>query len=182
MSFERLFRSVRRDLLLASRSESFARYVSKIREFPARNTSSKFSNPFARRGFAVSGLCRIRLFGRFLTFVPTLVLTGDLDQLISPQNSRIIASLIPGARLIIIPEMWSPPDVEGHRRMRRLRHRIPHQCLRRASRQCRRSRAPKTEAIELQSDDRSARNFVPAANVIFCLVNEWCISFERRPP
>jgi pimeloyl-ACP methyl ester carboxylesterase len=34
---------------------------------------------------------------------PTLVLTGDLDQLVSPQNSRIIASLIPGANLIIIP-------------------------------------------------------------------------------
>lgn len=34
---------------------------------------------------------------------PTLVLTGDLDQLVSPQNSRIIASLIPGARLIVIP-------------------------------------------------------------------------------
>jgi pimeloyl-ACP methyl ester carboxylesterase len=34
---------------------------------------------------------------------PTLVLTGDLDQLISPQNSKMIASLIPGARLIIIP-------------------------------------------------------------------------------
>jgi pimeloyl-ACP methyl ester carboxylesterase len=28
---------------------------------------------------------------------PTLVLTGDLDQLISPQNSKFIASLIPGA-------------------------------------------------------------------------------------
>ena len=47
--------------------------------------------------------------------VPTLVLTGDLDQLISPQNSRIIASLIPGARLIIIPGcghrlMWEATD------------------------------------------------------------------------
>jgi 3-oxoadipate enol-lactonase len=34
---------------------------------------------------------------------PTLVLTGDLDQLISPQNSKFIAGLIPGARLIVIP-------------------------------------------------------------------------------
>jgi pimeloyl-ACP methyl ester carboxylesterase len=33
---------------------------------------------------------------------PTLVLTGDLDQLISPQNSKLIASLIPGATLIVI--------------------------------------------------------------------------------
>ena len=46
---------------------------------------------------------------------PTLVLTGDLDQLISPQNSKIIASLIPGAKLIIIPGcghrvMWEATD------------------------------------------------------------------------
>ena len=42
--------------------------------------------------------------------VPTLVLTGDLDKLVSPQNSRFIASLIPGARLIVIPDC-------GHRLM-----------------------------------------------------------------
>src|ERR1700687_4947012 len=46
---------------------------------------------------------------------PTLVLTGELDQLISPQNSKIIASLIPGAKLIIIPGcshrvMWEATD------------------------------------------------------------------------
>lgn len=41
---------------------------------------------------------------------PTLVLTGDLDQLISPQNSKFIASLIPGASLIVIPGC-------GHRMM-----------------------------------------------------------------
>jgi pimeloyl-ACP methyl ester carboxylesterase len=46
---------------------------------------------------------------------PTLVLTGDLDQLISPRNSRMIASLIPGAELIIIPGcghrvMWERAD------------------------------------------------------------------------
>jgi pimeloyl-ACP methyl ester carboxylesterase len=34
---------------------------------------------------------------------PTLVLTGDLDELISAQNSRKIAKLIPGAKLIVIP-------------------------------------------------------------------------------
>jgi 3-oxoadipate enol-lactonase len=46
---------------------------------------------------------------------PTLVLTGDLDQLVSPKNSRIIASLIPGAHLIVIPGcghrvMWEATD------------------------------------------------------------------------
>jgi pimeloyl-ACP methyl ester carboxylesterase len=34
---------------------------------------------------------------------PTLVLTGDLDELISPQNSRMMAKLVPGAKLVIIP-------------------------------------------------------------------------------
>ena len=34
---------------------------------------------------------------------PTLVLTGDLDELIPPQNSAMVASLIPSARLAIIP-------------------------------------------------------------------------------
>jgi pimeloyl-ACP methyl ester carboxylesterase len=46
---------------------------------------------------------------------PTLVLTGELDQLISPRNSRMIAGLIPGAKLVIIPGcghrvMWEATD------------------------------------------------------------------------
>jgi 3-oxoadipate enol-lactonase len=45
----------------------------------------------------------------------TLVLTGDLDRLISPHNSKFIASLIPGASLIVIPGcghrmMWEATD------------------------------------------------------------------------
>ncbi len=47
--------------------------------------------------------------------VPTLVMTGDLDELVSPQNSKFIASLIPGASLIVIPGcghrmMWEATD------------------------------------------------------------------------
>jgi pimeloyl-ACP methyl ester carboxylesterase len=46
---------------------------------------------------------------------PTLVLTGDLDQLVPPQNSKFIASLIPAASLVIIPGcghrmMWEATD------------------------------------------------------------------------
>jgi pimeloyl-ACP methyl ester carboxylesterase len=46
---------------------------------------------------------------------PTLVLTGDLDRLISPQNSLKMAKLIPGARLTIVPGaghrvMWEATD------------------------------------------------------------------------
>jgi pimeloyl-ACP methyl ester carboxylesterase len=47
--------------------------------------------------------------------VPTLVMTGDLDRLVAPQNSKFIAGLIPGARLIVIPGcghrmMWEATD------------------------------------------------------------------------
>ena len=46
---------------------------------------------------------------------PTLVMTGDLDRLVSPRNSKFIAGLIPGARLIVIPGcghrmMWEATD------------------------------------------------------------------------
>jgi 3-oxoadipate enol-lactonase len=46
---------------------------------------------------------------------PTLVLTGDLDRLISPKNSIKIASLVRGARLIVIPGgghrvLWEATD------------------------------------------------------------------------
>jgi pimeloyl-ACP methyl ester carboxylesterase len=46
---------------------------------------------------------------------PVLILTGDLDRLISPQNSRKMAGLIPGAKLIVIPGgghrvMWEATD------------------------------------------------------------------------
>jgi len=46
---------------------------------------------------------------------PTLVLTGDLDELISSQNSRMMAKLIPGAKLTVIPGrghrvMWEASD------------------------------------------------------------------------
>jgi pimeloyl-ACP methyl ester carboxylesterase len=34
---------------------------------------------------------------------PTLVLTGDLDELIRPQNSAGMAKVIPGAKLVVIP-------------------------------------------------------------------------------
>jgi pimeloyl-ACP methyl ester carboxylesterase len=46
---------------------------------------------------------------------PTLVMTGDLDELVPPQNARLIAGLIPGASLVVIPGcghrvMWEATD------------------------------------------------------------------------
>jgi pimeloyl-ACP methyl ester carboxylesterase len=46
---------------------------------------------------------------------PTLVLTGDLDELISPQNSKMISQLIPHSKLVVIPDcghrvMWEATD------------------------------------------------------------------------
>jgi pimeloyl-ACP methyl ester carboxylesterase len=34
---------------------------------------------------------------------PTLVLTGDDDPIVPPANSRILASLVPGSRLVVVP-------------------------------------------------------------------------------
>ena len=53
-------------------------------------------------------------------------------QLVSPQNSRFIASLIPGARLIVIPDCGHRHDVGGNRRMRWIGDRIPGQRFRRS--------------------------------------------------
>ncbi|MDY6795506.1 MAG: alpha/beta hydrolase [Actinomycetota bacterium] len=36
-------------------------------------------------------------------FVPVLVITGDQDILIPPENSSILAEAIPGCRLVVIP-------------------------------------------------------------------------------
>jgi pimeloyl-ACP methyl ester carboxylesterase len=46
---------------------------------------------------------------------PTLLLTGEIDELISPQNSRMMVKLISGAELIVIPGcghrvMWEAAD------------------------------------------------------------------------
>jgi pimeloyl-ACP methyl ester carboxylesterase len=46
---------------------------------------------------------------------PTLVLTGDSDELILPQNSNTLAKLIPHSRLVVIPDcghrvMWEATD------------------------------------------------------------------------
>ena len=43
------------------------------------------------------------------------MLTGDQDRLVAPPNSKFIASLIPGASLIVIPDcghrmMWEATD------------------------------------------------------------------------
>ena len=35
--------------------------------------------------------------------MPTLVIHGETDQLVPPENGRIIAKAIPGARLVMIP-------------------------------------------------------------------------------
>ncbi len=46
---------------------------------------------------------------------PTLVMTGNLDELIPPQNSTVMADLVPDARLVVIPDgghrvLWEMTD------------------------------------------------------------------------
>jgi len=35
--------------------------------------------------------------------MPTLVIHGETDQLVPPENGRIVAAAIPGAKLVMIP-------------------------------------------------------------------------------
>ena len=46
---------------------------------------------------------------------PTLIITGDRDILVPPENSRILAERIPGARLVVLPGaahnfFWEAPE------------------------------------------------------------------------
>jgi len=46
---------------------------------------------------------------------PTLVLTGDSDELIAPQNAKMMANIIPHSKLVIVPDcghrvMWEATD------------------------------------------------------------------------
>jgi 3-oxoadipate enol-lactonase len=47
--------------------------------------------------------------------VPTLVITGDRDRLVPPANSRRLAALIPGARLVVLPGVGHVFPVERPR-------------------------------------------------------------------
>ncbi|MEP6872661.1 MAG: alpha/beta fold hydrolase, partial [Anaerolineaceae bacterium] len=44
--------------------------------------------------------------------VPTLVLCGADDGMVPPENSRNLASRIPGARLVLIPQCGHLPMLE----------------------------------------------------------------------
>jgi len=94
----------------AVQSESFAPSVHPARESDARLAAiagaageDVGAEAFVRQQAAIMGridqrpnLARIA--------VPTLILTGDTDRLISNEYSREMAALIPGASLVVIPE------------------------------------------------------------------------------
>jgi 3-oxoadipate enol-lactonase len=47
--------------------------------------------------------------------VPTLVVHGALDQLAPPAGAEDLARLIPGAQLLVIPEVGHAVNLEGQR-------------------------------------------------------------------
>ena len=65
--------------------------------------------------------------------VPTLVITGDEDELIPVDESRSMAAAIPGATLVIIPGRASG-EPRAARRIQRRPERISHQAVRHESR------------------------------------------------
>jgi pimeloyl-ACP methyl ester carboxylesterase len=54
--------------------------------------------------------------------VPTLVVTGDADGIVSPDDSKRVAAAIPGAELVVVPEAGHlvmeerPDEFLGHLR------------------------------------------------------------------
>ena len=83
--------------------------------YAASTPRERIEEDFARRLSAPVGadayfaqLAGIRAWGGTLSrlpkvSVPTLVIHGDADSLVPPENGRIIAHAIPGARLVIVP-------------------------------------------------------------------------------
>jgi poly(3-hydroxyalkanoate) depolymerase len=84
-------------------------YGGRIRREPdllAQQTHARLSNPPSIRGyfaqmFAMGFWTNVPWLRRVRS--PTLVLAGDDDPIIPAVNGRILASLIPGARLVVIP-------------------------------------------------------------------------------
>lgn len=60
---------------------------------------------------AVNGWGRPQRLARITA--PTVVLHGDADRLIHPENARRLADLIPGARLVSLPGVGHLPPVEA---------------------------------------------------------------------
>ena len=80
----------------------------------------------------------------------TLVVTGDRDQLIPPQNSKVLASLIPGARLVVLRG-------SGHRAI----WEAPKQCVALVAEFLERRATSKTCGSELNTDSSLSSAFRP---------------------
>ena len=77
------------------------------RERIEEDFARRLSAPVSADGYFAQ-LAGIRAWGGTLPRLasvgtPTLVIHGDSDQLVPPENGRIIARAIPGARLVLIP-------------------------------------------------------------------------------
>jgi len=81
--------------------------VSTPRERIQEDFAHRLSAPVTAEGY-FSQLAGIRAWGGSLSRLPsiaapTLVIHGESDQLVPPDNGRIVARAIPGARLVMIP-------------------------------------------------------------------------------
>jgi pimeloyl-ACP methyl ester carboxylesterase len=101
------------DLLLLNLGSATAARVGRLlvsREWHEKNPGSALD--WIRRADATSirpAIAQLLAVGRHDTLprlaqirAPTLVLTGDADRLIPPQNSEVLARAIPGARLLLL--------------------------------------------------------------------------------
>jgi 3-oxoadipate enol-lactonase len=81
----------------------------------ARNQAAKAIDQAAWQALARAGATYSGGTRQSRIQAPTLVVCGDADAVVDPRNSKLLASRIPGARLVSFPELghlffWESPD------------------------------------------------------------------------
>lgn len=76
---------------------------------------SRPADPGALSAQAIAGASYTSRLTQAHIQVPTLVLHGGADRVVDPRNAKLLADRIPGAELVIIPELghlffWEDPD------------------------------------------------------------------------
>jgi len=95
-----------------------ARTVRHHPELVDRLVELQRSRPVDKQVISAQAAAGARYFGRLRQAgiqAPTLVLHGGADTVVDPRNAELLANRIPGARLVIFPELghllfWEDPD------------------------------------------------------------------------